>query len=160
MKKEIVIAVSALLIDRALKYLAVLWNGFFVVGEVFGAGFGAVQNAGVAFFPNVRHAALIPLMVAALCAAAVAAAIAANRLAQTREKRKSLLTLGCFLLCAGGASNLLDRLLYGHVVDYLSLYIPGHGFAFNGADAMIVIGAIALLFCNDGFFKRSKIADA
>ncbi len=48
-----------------------------------------------------------------------------------------------WLLIAGALSNLADRWLYGYVIDYLE--ITGLT-AFNLADVMIVLGAIALLW--------------
>jgi signal peptidase II len=50
------------------------------------------------------------------------------------------------LILGGAISNLLDRLLYGHVVDFLDFHIGElHWAPFNFADSAIVIGAILLL---------------
>ena len=47
------------------------------------------------------------------------------------------------LIILGAAGNLFDRLKYGYVIDYLDLkYFT----VFNLADAMIVAGAVLLLF--------------
>lgn len=49
------------------------------------------------------------------------------------------------LILGGALGNLIDRVLYGYVVDFLDFYIPGsrwpHWPAFNVADSAIVVGA-------------------
>lgn len=59
--------------------------------------------------------------------------------------RQSLVKLGAWaaVLIAGGAlGNALDRLLYGHVVDFILFYWNNHYYpAFNLADSFICIGA-------------------
>ena len=51
-----------------------------------------------------------------------------------------------FALIVGGAlGNLIDRLRFGHVVDFVDAYWNEHHFpAFNVADSAIVCGAISL----------------
>ena len=51
-------------------------------------------------------------------------------------------------LIAGGASgNLVDRIRFGHVVDFLDFYVGNaHWPAFNVADSSLCIGAALLLF--------------
>ena len=49
------------------------------------------------------------------------------------------------LIICGGIGNLIDRVLYGYVIDYLSFTFFGYSFAvFNLADSLIVIGVILL----------------
>lgn len=55
-------------------------------------------------------------------------------------------TFGYSLLIAGAVGNLIDRVVYGYVIDYLNFYIFNYNFPiFNIADTCIVIG-IVLLF--------------
>ena len=51
-----------------------------------------------------------------------------------------------FALVIGGAlGNVIDRLLHGHVVDFIQWYWRDHYWpAFNLADSAIVVGAVAL----------------
>ena len=53
----------------------------------------------------------------------------------------------CFGLILGGAlGNVMDRFLYGAVVDFLDFHIFGyHWYTFNIADCGIVIGAVLLV---------------
>lgn len=54
--------------------------------------------------------------------------------------------IGYSLLIAGAVGNLIDRIIYGYVIDYLNFYIFNYDFPiFNIADTCIVIG-IMLLF--------------
>lgn len=49
---------------------------------------------------------------------------------------------GFALIIAGAIGNLLDRFLYGHVIDYILFYTETWSFAvFNLADSFITIGA-------------------
>ena len=49
------------------------------------------------------------------------------------------------MLIAGIMGNLIDRVIYGYVIDYLDFYIFGYNFpVFNLADTLIVLSAIAL----------------
>ncbi len=58
------------------------------------------------------------------------------------------------LLSGGAIGNLLDRLRYGAVTDFLDFYYASwHWPAFNVADSAIFVGAFMLILLN---FSRSK----
>jgi signal peptidase II len=52
------------------------------------------------------------------------------------------------LIMGGALGNLIDRLMYGHVIDFLDFHLRGVGHfpAFNIADTAITIGAILFIF--------------
>jgi signal peptidase II len=53
---------------------------------------------------------------------------------------------GLSLVAAGAVGNLIDRLAYGHVVDFLDVYWRSwHWPAFNVADSAITVGVALLL---------------
>jgi len=53
---------------------------------------------------------------------------------------------GLALILGGALSNLLDRIRFGRVVDFLDFYFrTSHWFTFNLADSAIVIGAFFLI---------------
>ena len=55
------------------------------------------------------------------------------------------------LILAGGASNLIDRLLHGGVIDYLFIGT----FAFNLSDVLIWAGCLLALFYHDTTLSNS-----
>lgn len=59
-------------------------------------------------------------------------------------------------LIAGGAlGNLIDRLRYGSVVDFLDFYLGSHHYpSFNVADSAICVGAVLFLVVN--FLQERK----
>lgn len=65
----------------------------------------------------------------------------------TRLKAKEqLLASGLCLILGGAIGNVIDRILYGHVVDFISLHYQGWYFpAFNIADSAITVGAFLLI---------------
>ena len=51
------------------------------------------------------------------------------------------------LVISGIIGNLIDRIIYGYVIDYIHFYISSYSFAiFNFADMCIVIGAIIIIY--------------
>ncbi|GAB4172937.1 MAG: signal peptidase II [Thalassobaculales bacterium] len=67
------------------------------------------------------------------------------------ENRVVALGLGAVL--GGAAGNVIDRLRFGAVVDFIDVHVAGwHWPAFNLADAAISLGVAALLA--DGLFAR------
>ncbi|MBS3166867.1 signal peptidase II [Candidatus Woesearchaeota archaeon] len=59
------------------------------------------------------------------------------------SKHKKLFNLSLILLFAGTIANLVDRVVYGYVRDYISIWMFP---VFNLADASIFIGACMLIF--------------
>ncbi len=93
------------------------------------------RNAGVAFG--------LPLPPAALTLAIAVAVVTLVALAVGSWRRGDLYAVVCLLAVVGGAAaNVMDRLRYGAVVDYLD--VPWFT-VFNLADALITLGVAALL---------------
>jgi len=54
--------------------------------------------------------------------------------------------LALALILGGAAGNLVDRVLYGHVIDFIDLYYGAwHWPTFNIADSAITLGAVLLI---------------
>jgi len=75
-------------------------------------------------------------------------AIVALSLFLYRSKNEGLLlTIAVSSVLAGAIGNLIDRILYGEVIDFLLFYWRGyHWPAFNVADSCITLGVIGLLW--------------
>jgi signal peptidase II len=59
---------------------------------------------------------------------------------------QSLFCLALSLLLGGAVGNVIDRLLYSHVIDFLDFYYGTWHFpAFNVADSAITMGAALLI---------------
>lgn len=134
------IALMILLADQAIKRLVERWLGSGATGDSWALGsapveIAVVENQGIAFsllsdFPTVS--ALLSLVALAVLGAVV-----------IRSFPKTAAISVAFGAAVGGAaSNLFDRLVHGHVIDFMHLWKWP---AFNLADAAITVGILALL---------------
>ena len=72
-----------------------------------------------------------------------------------RHSEERLFCTGLGLILGGAIGNLWDRIVLGHVVDFVLLHAHGYHFpAFNVADSAITVGAALLIW--DGVFGRRK----
>lgn len=63
-----------------------------------------------------------------------------------RHAAQPLLALGVSLILGGAIGNVIDRIVYGAVVDFLYFHAGGYGFpAFNLADSAITLGVVLML---------------
>jgi len=70
-----------------------------------------------------------------------------------------LARLGFALIVSGAIGNIIDRVMLGHVVDYLLFHTPVWSFAvFNLADAFITVGAALVIA--DEFFGWGRTGEA
>jgi signal peptidase II len=114
-----------------------------------------VFNKGAAFsFLSEAAGWQKPLLVAfALGAAAIVSVLI------VRRPNERLLCTGLALILGGALGNVVDRLRFGQVVDFLDLHAHGyHWPAFNAADSAITVGAALLIL--EGFVHRERRARA
>jgi len=131
----IVLAIIAL--DQATKYLIVNSLSAYDSIEVFpflhivnvrntGAAFGSFKGLGSSFFIIVSVAAIG-------CVGYLLMKLTYN-------------TFGLSLILGGAVGNLIDRVLYGQVVDFIDFSIGSyHWPAFNVADSALTVGIIIIL---------------
>ena len=75
------------------------------------------------------------------------------------KQHETLLAMALSLVLGGAIGNLIDRLAYGYVIDFLDVYYgTWHWPAFNIADSAITLGVILMLAESFGL-GRSKEAD-
>lgn len=114
-----------------------------------------VRNTGAAFslLAEAPGAIRVPL----LAAIAIAAAVAVVAFVRKLDDRQWLLTSALALVLGGAVGNLVDRLRYGAVVDFLLVYWHNwHWPAFNVADSAISVGVVVLLASMT--FGRERVA--
>jgi signal peptidase II len=81
-------------------------------------------------------------------------------LASRSEPGQILARIGFALIIGGAIGNLIDRAVYGHVIDYILFHTPVWSFAvFNLADAFITVGA-AMVLLEEFLAWRRQRADA
>ena len=146
------VAALVVLIDRGSKLLVLeafapgegrVLTGFFNLVLVFNKGAAFSFLAGASGWQTPMFAAI-----------AVVAAIVVSALI-LKNTGKKFFCGGLALILGGALGNLWDRLLYGHVVDFLDFHAAGwHWPAFNVADAAISVGAGILIV--EGFLHREE----
>ena len=107
------------------------WNALVHFTHVrnFGGVFGMLQGSGWLF-------AIISLL--------LLIAVVLYLLLGKQVQRYEFICFG--FIVGGGASNILDRLIYGSVIDFIDIqHIPYWNYVFNTADVMVHVGIWPLL---------------
>jgi signal peptidase II len=143
-----------ILLDQATKAWIIstmrLYDSFAVIGGFFnlthvrnpGAAFGFLAGAS----PLFRYIFFMVVTVAAIL-------LILHYLRVSRIEAPSLVS-ALALILAGAVGNLIDRVRFGEVVDFLDVYIVSyHWPAFNVADSAITVGAAILIVV---LFRKRK----
>lgn len=70
------------------------------------------------------------------------------------KNKEKWLSLGIAMVLGGAIGNLLDRIYFGAVIDFLDFHLFGYHYpAFNIADSFIVLGALLMVWC---YYKDEK----
>ncbi len=82
-----------------------------------------------------------------------------------RRRQRVLMGLALGLILGGALGNVADRVLWGHVTDFLDFYLrtasgAWHWPAFNLADSAITVGAVALLLDEQRQSRRRQRSTA
>ncbi|URJ30238.1 signal peptidase II [Blochmannia endosymbiont of Camponotus sp.] len=138
------LSILLMLLDIETKYLI---KTHFLVGEILsvlpGINFYYIRNSGLAFgiFANVDLCyrwTFIWITILIIIAFVI-----------TLYKMigySKYYSVSCSMIIGGALGNLLDRVLYGTVVDFIDIYIKSwHWPTFNIADMAICIGTIVLI---------------
>jgi signal peptidase II len=141
------VAVAVVILDQVTKYIVntsmLLHDSIPIINGLF--NFTYVKNPGAAFGflagapPFFRSVFFIGVTVAAIM-------LILYYIRKTKTE-EPLLTASFSLIMGGAVGNLIDRVRFGEVIDFLDLYIgPHHWPAFNIADSAISVGAILLIY--------------
>lgn len=110
----------------------------------------AVWNSGVSFGFLAGHSEIMPYILAAF-----AVLISVGMAIWLTRARTGLLATGLGLVIGGAVGNIIDRLRFQAVIDFIDLHVAGyHWPAFNLADSAITIGVGLLLL--DSFIRREE----
>jgi len=133
-------------VDRILKYFfinnpAVEFSGDFIFGLL---NFHFEKNTGIAFGISINQIFLLALIVFVIL-------ILVRFLVKAYYQEDWLTIFSLTLIIVGAISNLIDRMRYGFVIDYID--VPWFT-VFNLADCMITIGVGILLL---GIFRKERL---
>lgn len=156
LSRWLALAAVVFALDQLSKYAALkhLVNGEVAVAPFLnlvltfntGAAFGFLNDAGGwqnAFFIGV--ATLVSVAIVYM-------------LRQLRSDQK-FVAVALMLVLGGALGNLLDRIRFGHVVDFIDFYYRSwHWYTFNVADSAITVGAVMLALDALGVSARKKPA--
>ena len=149
----LVFVLSAIALDMVTKYIAITIFKiseleiiknilYFTYVENRGAAFGILQNQKIFFV--IMTVAVIGIIIAYI-------------LRKKPKNKLLLISLGC--ICGGGIGNLIDRIRFSYVVDFIDLRIINYP-VFNIADCFVVVGAVLLsiyiLFLSDKEEKSER----
>jgi signal peptidase II len=113
-----------------------------------------VRNKGAAFGILADNAVRIPFFITVSSIAMLGILWYIKRI---RDDQK-LVYFALSLIFSGAFGNLIDRIRYGEVIDFLDVFWKSHHWpAFNVADSAITIG-VTLLFIEMWFEDRNKSA--
>lgn len=131
---------TKIIVDRTMA----LYQSIPIVDGLF--NFTYVRNAGAAFgiFAGSAETFRRPFLI---LVSILASGFIVTLLRRLADGEKGLITALTFIL-GGAVGNLIDRMIYGEVIDFLDVYWRDHHWpAFNVADSFITIGVAVALFC-------------
>ena len=106
--------------------------------------FTHVLNSGAAF--GILNGVDFPFKTVAIAVIAMAALIGVGLYAASISHHQLIARVGLALILGGAAGNLIDRVLFGSVVDFVDVYWRSHHFwAFNVADSAISVGVAIMI---------------
>jgi signal peptidase II len=157
---QILIAATIVVLDQAVKMLVrsrmELFESRTLIPGVL--SLTRVHNTGAAF--GMLNGADFPYKTLVVGLIATAALSGLALYAATLDVGQRLSRLGLALIIGGAAGNLIDRIAYGYVLDFVDAYYGNwHFWAFNVADAAISVG-VALMILDILGMGRPRVSRA
>jgi signal peptidase II len=149
MRRILWIAGAVVAADQATKWLALELLTYHVPVPLLPfLNLTLVHNTGAAFGFLSSASGWQNLFFIAVAVVAVGVVLSMLRKLKSSELQ---LAVALVLVLGGAVGNLIDRLIYGYVIDFIDFYIGSwHFWTFNVADSAITIGAILLLLDSAG----------
>jgi signal peptidase II len=144
-KFYVIFAAGLMLIDRLTKYLVMYCMPQYKISSW--CSIDLVFNRGISFGLFHSHDVMIFSAVNILIGSVIAMLMGHSyyRFASGQS------ILGEVAIFTGAMSNVIDRYVYGGVIDFIAFsYQDWHFAVFNGADAFIFCGVIVMLFVEYG----------
>lgn len=141
------VAMLAVILDQVGKYLIIAHVDMYETITVIPGFFNIVhvRNPGAAFGLFANQAPMIRNIV--LISASVVAMVVILYLFHQTPATYPLLSAGFAMILGGAAGNLIDRIRWGRVVDFLDLHLGSfHWPAFNIADSSISVGIVIFAY--------------
>lgn len=147
------IAAVVLLLDRITKFYAKKYLAFQLPIAVFpGFNLTLAYNKGAAFSLLNSASGWQTWMFGGL---AVVVTIGIFVWLSRLSSEQRWLAIALTFVMGGALGNVIDRMAYGHVIDFLDVYAYGwHWPTFNVADSAICVGAV-MLFLDAMVFKKN-----
>jgi len=145
--KLTIISVSVVILDQTTKWIINRTIPLYDVVPVIPGFFNLIhiQNPGSAFGLFAGRSHLFRMVF--LTTAAIVAAGLVLYLYKKTPREYPFLSIGLALIFGGAIGNMIDRVCFGQVIDFIDLYIGNfHWPAFNIADIAISIGMIIFGF--------------
>jgi len=145
-RRDIAVAAGIVAVDQITKALVrayvPLYDSMPVVSGIL--NLTHVRNSGTAF--GFLNAVDFPYKSAILALVATAALIGIAVYSARGSSDGRVTRLGLAMILAGAVGNLIDRLVFGSVVDFVDVVFGSwHFWAFNVADSAITLGVIAMM---------------
>ena len=143
---EVAVAAGIVVVDQITKALVrahvPLYDTVPVVSGIL--NLTHVRNSGAAF--GFLNAVEFPYKSAILALVATAAFVGIAFYAARTATDERVARFGLAMILAGAVGNLIDRLVFGSVVDFVDVVFGSwHFWAFNVADSAITLGVIAMM---------------
>jgi signal peptidase II len=149
---------SLLALDQSTKFLVrntmMLGQSIPVLGQVFKITY--VENPGIAFGLRVAHGSVFTLL-------SILASLFIVVLLFTHRNEKPAFKAALVMILSGAVGNLIDRLLFSHVADFIDVGIRNlRWYVFNIADSAVVVGMLImsyLIFISDPKTRKQPAAE-
>ena len=153
-KKMIIIAFISILIDQVVKMIIDIKVTSLVVIPKF-LSLIYIRNAGVAF--SMLKGSRLFIIFTTIILLIILYYIMKDEYLHVKDKTRDLYDITFGILYGGIIGNLLDRIIRGEVIDYISVNIFGYLLpVFNIADVLITIGMISLIIIHVNNNSKSK----